>query len=269
VNKISDSISRSILVHIRTIHNQIKSMQKFSPITAKSFALTCFSALSLLAATPARSATLGGDILPSNTVLNGYSLTDMAAAIAPWQDTFDPALLPSTPFQLLTAATANYNVTPDTYFYVPIASVNDSPPILGTFPTDASQSAFYWYDASQLGVTASITVDGQETFLDPSYLAGPVNVPLPNGGSNTILFATFLTPFALGTHTVSVQSTFNGALLAGLCGPNVCAGRADYTVTSTTVPEPASLLGTLVFGAAVVALKRKQKLSRSNSAPIQ
>ncbi|WP_310427796.1 hypothetical protein [Chamaesiphon sp. VAR_48_metabat_135_sub] len=79
-------------------------MQKFSPITAKSFALTCFSALSLLAATPARSATLGGDILPSSTVLNGYSLTDMAAAIAPWQDTSDPARLPNTPFQLLTNA---------------------------------------------------------------------------------------------------------------------------------------------------------------------
>jgi hypothetical protein len=245
-------------------------MQKFSPIIAKSFALTCVSALSLLAAAPARSATLGGDILPSNTVLNGYSLTDMAAAIAPWQDTFDPALLPNTPFQLLTAATSNYNVTPDTYFYVPIASVNDSPTILGTFPTNASEAAFYWYDPSQLGVTASITVDGVETFLDPSYLAGPVNVPLLNGGSNTVLFATFLAPFAPGTHTVSVQATFAGALLAGLCGPDVCAGGFNYTVTSTTVPEPGAMLGTVVFGAAVVALKRKQKkLSRSNSAPIQ
>lgn len=60
-------------------------MLQIPRLIAKSFVLTCFSALSLLAATPARSATLGGDILPSNTVLNGFSLTDMAAAIAPWQ----------------------------------------------------------------------------------------------------------------------------------------------------------------------------------------
>jgi hypothetical protein len=244
-------------------------MPQNSRIFAKSFALTCFSALSLLAAAPARSATLGGDILPSNTVLNGFSLTDMAAAIAPWQDTFDPARLPSTPFQLLTLAQTNYTVTSDTYFYVPIASVNDSPPILGTFPTTASQAESYWFDARQLGVTASITVDGQKSFLDASYLAGPVNVPLPNGGSNTVVFATFLAPFAPGTHTVSGQALFAGRLLDGLCGPDVCRGGFDYTITSvataTAVPEPATMLGTVVFGAAVVGFKRRQKQSRSNN----
>jgi hypothetical protein len=242
-------------------------MPQTSCLIAKSFALTCCSALSLIAAAPARSITLGGDILPSNTVLNGFSLTNAAAAIAPWQDTFDPARLPSTPFQLLTAAQTNYTVTSDTYFYVPIASVNDSPPILGTFPTNASQAESYWFDTRKLGVTASITVDGQKSFLDASYLAGPVNVPLPNGGSNSVIFATFLAPFAPGTHTVSVQSTFAGALLDGLCAPDVCAGGFTYTVTSvpTAVPEPATMLGTVVFGAAVVGFKRRQKLSRSNN----
>ncbi|WP_310427797.1 PEP-CTERM sorting domain-containing protein [Chamaesiphon sp. VAR_48_metabat_135_sub] len=168
------------------------------------------------------------------------------------------------------------NVTSDTYFYAIIASVNDSPPILGTFPTNASQNSFYWYDPSQLGATTSITVDGQQTFLDPSYLAGPVNLSLPNGGSNTIVFATFLAPFQPGTHTVSVQASFNGTLVVDYCRannlPDTCGvfPAVNYTVTSTTVPEPASLLGTVVFGAAVVTLKRKQKkLSRSNSAPIQ
>ena len=247
-------------------------MQQFPRILAKSFALTCFSALSLLAVAPARSATLGGDILPSNTVLNGFSLTDMAAAIAPWQDSIlppgNPALLPSTPFQLLTLAASNYTVSSDTYFYVPIASVNDSPTILGTFPTNASQAESYWFDTRQLGVTASITVDGQKSFLDASYLAGPVNVPLPTGGgNNSVVFATFLAPFAPGTHTVSVQSVFAGRLLDGLCGPDVCAGGFDYTITSvatsTAVPEPATMLGTVVFGAAVVGFKRRQKLSRS------
>jgi hypothetical protein len=94
-----------------------------------------------------------------------------------------------------------------------------------------------------------------------------VNVPLPNGGSNTIVFATFLAPFAPGTHTVSGQNLFAGRLLDPFCPTGGCTGGFTYTVTSvpTTVPEPATMLGTLVFGAAVVGFKRNQKLSRSNN----
>jgi hypothetical protein len=78
-------------------------------------------------------------------------------------------------------------------------------------------------------------------------------LPLPNGGSNTILFATFLSPFAPGTHTVNLQITGNGALLTPYY-PNGYSQTYAYTVTSTTVPEPGAMLGTVVFGAAVEAV---------------
>jgi len=208
--------------------------------------------------------TIGGEVLPASTLVNGYSLTDVAAAIAPYQDTLDPAYLPSTPFQLLTLASLNYTVTDDTYFYVPNGSVNDSPPILGTFPSTPSEAPFYWFDASQLGTSEfKITVDGRETALGAEYLAGPVTVPLPNGGNHSIIGAAFLSPLPPGSHTITINNKSNGKLVEEFCPPDGCASELTYTVQSEAakpVPEPSEIAASVLASAfLLLQMKKRQK----------
>lgn len=209
----------------------------------------------------------GGDVLPANATPNGYSLTDLAKLIAPFQDTFDTSLLPSTPFQILyiptpTSTSNSFTVNSDTLFYVPLSSVNDSPPILGTFPSDASQSAFYFFDKSQLGGRDfTITVDGKSTPIGAEYLAGPVMTEkLPNGGMNSIVLGAFLSPFSVGTHTVEIKTQFDGDLLGG----QVFSGDVVYTIKTNpaSVPESSSVVGILVFGTLSAGLLIKRQVKK-------
>jgi hypothetical protein len=209
--------------------------------------------------------TVGGEVLPASTTVNGYSLTDAATAIAPYQDTFDPAYLPSTPFQLLTLAASSYTVTNNTYFYLPLSSVNDSPPILGTFPSTPSEAQSYWFDSSQIGASGfKITVDGKETALGSEYLAGPVNTPLPLGGQHSLVFAAFLSPLTEGQHTINFKNAFNGELIGGPCAPDACfTSDVTYAVHSKAaepVPEPSEIAAS-VFASAFLLwqVKKRQK----------
>jgi hypothetical protein len=164
----------------------------------------------------------GGKVLPPKAKPKGYSLQELAKLIAPFQDTVNPDLLPKNiPFQILyiptpTSTSNSFTVPEGTLFYVPMFSANDSPPILGKFPTNRKEALFYAFDPSQLGANnIKIIVDGKATLLCPQYLAGPVTQELPNGGTHSIVFAVFLSPLSLGTHTVELQNNFNGALLGG------------------------------------------------------
>ncbi|WP_341531343.1 hypothetical protein WKK05_37095 (plasmid) [Nostoc sp. UHCC 0302] len=216
----------------------------------------------------ARAVTISGDVLTANTIVNGFSLTDAAKAIAPFQDQLtigpDSSLLPNTPFQLLTLAANTYNVTSNTYFYVPLSSVNNSPPILGTFPPDSSQNAFYWFDPTQLGgQDLSIIVDGRATAIGSDYLAGPVTRNLPFGGNSTIVLAAFLSPLSPGEHTVQIQGKYNGELVGGPCVPNVCVSfNVSYKVNSQPVPEPEISLAILAAGASAWFFKQHLKTSK-------
>jgi hypothetical protein len=109
---------------------------------------------------------------------------------------------------------------PERSFSFLFFSFNDSPPIIGDFPTDSSQAFDYIFGSTQIGAQdIEIEVDGQVTDLDPSYLSGLIDtLGLPNGGSHTILMGVFLTPLPKGTHTVKIRETFAGDAIAALFG---------------------------------------------------
>src|SRR5262249_34494504 len=122
----------------------------------------------------------GGEVLPATAHSHGFSLTDMAAATALFNTSGNNlSLYPQTPFQILyvdrstetfsvvngglvVTGTNQFTVAPGTPFYVPVAFVDDSPPILGTFPTDPSTVADYIFAHDQVGMTDLRTVpDGR------------------------------------------------------------------------------------------------------------
>jgi len=190
---------------------------------------------SLHPAAEVRSARGGGAVLPPTDRPYGYSLTDMSQKTAPFNVSGnDPQYYPKTPFQVLyadsskstlesvnggTAVTGGNkfkHVSPETSFYVPLLTVDDSPPILGgkdAFPHDSSTAAAYFFDQDQVGVTdTEIIVDGKSTLVGAAYLAGPVQTqPLPDGGGTHIItLGVFLSPMSKGKHTVEIKGEFAG-----------------------------------------------------------
>ena len=165
-------------------------------------------------------------ILPAQARPKGTSIDAMTAAIAKFQDTGNNlSFYPNTPFQILfvqdfNTGTGTFTVRPGTFFFVPLFSFNDSPPIIGDFPTNSSQASDYIFGSTQIGAQdIEIEVDGQVTALDSSYLSGLIDTPgLPNGGSHTILMGVFLTPLPKGTHTVKIRETFAGDAIVALFG---------------------------------------------------
>ena len=117
-------------------------------------------------------------------------------------------------------------------FYVPIVSVDDSPIVIGTFPTSSSMAASYWFDSSQLGGTDSIVVDGKTTSIGASYLVGPImTAPLGDGGGTHIItIGVFLTPLSKGSHTVVIKARFDGALILPFLGINFLEEDFTYHV---------------------------------------
>jgi len=178
----------------------------------------------------------GGVVLPPHAMPHGYSLRDMARETALFlTSSNNPQYYPHTPFQVLyfdpstlqatmpdggTAVTGgnSFHVSPGTSFYVNLLNSDDSPPIVGNFPTDASGAADYFFDPKQLGVTnTEIIVDGKSTPVGAAYVAGPVETPplldVPpgvTGGTHMIELAVFLTPMSAGTHKVEIKGEFAG-----------------------------------------------------------
>ena len=137
------------------------------------------------------------------------------------------------PFQLLYTTPGNsFTVKPGTQFYVPIAFVDDSPPILGDFPSDPSGAQNYFFGASELGGNNfAIVVDGKRTSIGPSYLVGPVATPplSDGGGTHYIVLAAFLTPLSPGSHTVTIEGQFSGKVIIDLLGDSF-SFSTSYTV---------------------------------------
>lgn len=162
----------------------------------------------------------GGHILPPTAKPHGYSLEQMAVALAKFTESQNNLnYYPDTPFQILygdsSTGTNTFTVRPGTKFFVPIFNVTDSPPLLGVFPTDGRTAVAYVFDTAQLGGSDfTIAVDGNITPVGPAYLAGPVLTPeLPLGGSHALQLGVFLNPLPKGTHTVTISGYFNGDLL--------------------------------------------------------
>ena len=189
------------------------------------------AALSLVAASSA----LAGAVLPATAKPHGWSLTRMADAIALFSTSGNnTAYYPKTPFQILYAGGSNtFTVRPGTSFFVPLFFVDDSPPVLGTWPTTHQEAVTYFFDSAQIGAQAlEITVDGQTTPIGSAYLAGPVTTAplLDGGGTHFIEPGAFLHPLTPGTHTVFISGGLFGDLVtAALGGPFTEA--VTYTVT--------------------------------------
>ena len=210
-------------------------------------------AMSIAAATGAGASSQGG-VLPGGTAPRGWDLERMTAAAASFDfSNNDPSNYPTTPFQLLYYAprtltvtsenggvvfsgTNSFHVGAGTPFFVPMFSVDDSPPVIGTFPTSRAQAVTYFFDPSQIGGQGfEITVDGKTTQLGSSFLAGPVTTaPLPDGGTHLITLGAFLSPLAPGTHTVSISGGIFGALLPTYVG--IAFDRETFTYSVDVSP---------------------------------
>ena len=180
----------------------------------------------------------GGPVLPASATPSDFSLDDMAAELALFSSSGnDLARYPDTPFQILYISDTNtFTVPAGTRFFVPVFFVDDSPPILGTFPDDVDDIAAYVFGADQLGgYDMQIVVDGEATTLGPAYL-GSTHVGgaglLDGGGHNFIQLGGFLTPLTPGKHTVTIIANFDGAVINELFGQGITL-EATYTVNVT------------------------------------
>ena len=125
-------------------------------------------------------------------------------------------------------------VTPVTPLYVPLVNVDDSPPIIGNFPTDPSGAARYVFAHDQVGATnLEINVDGHVTPIGAAYAAGPVETPLPDGGSHIITVGAFLSPLSPGTHTITISGLLDGLAFQQVTGWSFLEFNFTYTVTVT------------------------------------
>jgi hypothetical protein len=194
----------------------------------------------------------GGNVMPPSARPFGFSLADMAGQIAQFATSFNnPAFYPTTPFQilygdpntitfssvegngLLETGSNTFHVHAGTVFYVPIQSADDSPPIVGNFPSDSSTVLNYWFDESQLGWKGFIKVDGKTTSIGAAYLVGPITTqPLQDGaGTHIITLGVFLGPLNRSSHTVSFRSQFDGAAIPpGFFGLNFFEAEFTYKV---------------------------------------
>ncbi len=174
-----------------------------------------------------------GNVLSPAEEPHGYSLTDMARATAAFNTSDHAGPQPDIPFQMLVTTSDNtFTVQPGTQFYVPLVAADDSPPIIGDFPSDPSGATSYFFGDSELGGhDFKIEVDGQSTAIGPEYLVGPVEVaPLPDGGgTHYMTLAVFLTSLSKGRHTVAISGQFTGQAVKNFF-PEGINFRISYTV---------------------------------------
>jgi hypothetical protein len=178
----------------------------------------------------------GGQVLPPGARPQGYSLEDMARLVGPFTiNGNNPNSVPKTPFSILFTASGGppamsipcqggtgvldtgcntFLVKAGTEFFLALLVVDDSPPVLGEFPTDQRQAIPYFFGPKQYGgEDFYVAVDGRTTPLGPEFLAGPVQTPPLNdgGGTHLIELGAFLTPLSLGLHTIIIHGEIDGA----------------------------------------------------------
>jgi hypothetical protein len=205
-----------------------RSASRFFAVTlAAGFALTA------VAASPPCGS---GNVEPPNAKPLGYSLDDMASAVANFSISGnDPAFFPKTPFQILynnPAVNNTYTVKTGTHLYVKFFFIDNSPPVLGDFPSKKKGAAHYIFGPDELGGhDLQVEVDGKTTSLDdPGYIGGPVATPTsPDGSTKMIQIGAFITPFNKGTHKVTIRGIFDGTAILNAYGEPFQA-EITYTV---------------------------------------
>jgi hypothetical protein len=182
----------------------------------------------------------GGHVLPAIAHPDGYSLEQMIPKMALFESSLDPSQFSQdTPFEILRVGGSPPNtfVTyAGTMFYVPLFSVDDSPPILGTFSKDRDDGADYFINAEQLGAKDwTIIVDGHSTPVGAEFFAGPASTAplLDGGGIHMLILGALLTPLTIGEHNIRIQRESAGAaVIQAYAGPFT----ADITYSVTVVP---------------------------------
>ena len=182
----------------------------------------------------AKIARADGNVMPPSANPHGYSLTDMAAAVANFSISGnDTSFLPTTPFQIIyNRPGRTFTVKPGTPLYLKFFFIDDSEPVIGDWPETAEDAADYVFGRDQLGGhDLEVVVDGKASSLDDAgYIGGPVATPdSPDGSAHLIQIGAFVTPLANGTHTITIRGVFDGdAILDAFGGP--FAAEITYTV---------------------------------------
>jgi hypothetical protein len=208
----------------------------------------------------------GGQVLPANAIVNGYSLTDAAEVHSPWlMDTYfsvTPPPLPVTPFEQLVFTADSYTVTDSTYLYLPIFFANDIPPAFpDPFPTNLADARVGIFDPSQGALSFAVSVNNQTTVLGPEYLVGPINFTVDDDGDGIASAykgyqqATFLSPLSPGAYTVGYE-VFQA-------GNSIFTGAYTIQSNPTPVPTPALLPGLIAFGLSALRKRQGEEVSDS------
>jgi len=187
-----------------------------------------------LAVSGANSGAGAGHVLQPSAQPHGYSLNDMAAAVADFSISGnDLDFYPDTPFTILYHRPGDaFTVQPGSYLYVKFFFIDDSPPVVGSFPDDQAAVSDYVFGRDQLGGhDLRLEVDGQTTSLDAAGYAGLAATPTsPDGSDNIVQIGAFISPLDKGTHTISISGVFDGsAIIDAFGGP--FAGHITYSVT--------------------------------------
>lgn len=170
----------------------------------------------------------GGKVMPSTAKVGGYSLTDMAKALAYFTSSGNnPAYLPKTPFPILYLKDPNdptkpseFTVSSKDHIFLPLLFVSNASPNIGAFPAPPNQGSNYIFSQEQFGAKFQIQVDNKlANDIGSSYVAGPVYTPgLLNGGSQSIQVGVFLTPLSKGEHTITCRGTLSGKAFVDFAG---------------------------------------------------
>ena len=150
----------------------------------------------------------------------GFTLDRMTSELALFSASGnDPQYYPDTPFQILyNSDNPSFAVKKGTPFFVPLWNADDSPPIVGTFPSSSATVGAYFFDPTQLGARGfEVIIDGRSNPIGPEYLGGPVTTPtLPDhganevGGTHMITLGAFIAPLHPGHHTVTIRGGLFG-----------------------------------------------------------
>ena len=199
-------------------------------VLAAAFALLCTATAS------------ARDVLPPPAQPYGWSLEQMTGASALFTTSNNnPSYYPDTPFQVLHTdlstvqaepvdgglkytGSNSFTVRTGTHFFVPLWNADDSPPIVGVWPTTHQDAISYFFDPSQVGgKDFAITIDGQRTAIGSAYLSGPVTTPplLDGGGTHFITLGAFVPPLKPGSHTISISG--------GVFGQDISVTYAPYS----------------------------------------
>jgi hypothetical protein len=210
-------------------------------------------------------------VLPPPAEPLGYSRDDMTGLLALFTTSGnDPAYAPATPFQILHTAPGatqavfetrtgepceppsagcglsftdlgavsnTFEVSAEQSFFVPVDNADDSPPIVGEFPTTANAAKRYLFDDRQLGgQDFAIIIDGRRTSLGPAYVAGPVETEplLDGGGTHMITIGAFVSPMEPGRHTVRITGGYYGDGIETTYGLDFIRLDFTYEVLVTT-----------------------------------